>query len=157
MRDLTATHSLHSLTVRLSVVAAVIDFFFQPLFIPLLSFVIYQIVSVVVCVKASSRHSISRTADTFKRRNSRAVICFMYKKKKTQRSQRRDLKLERLCSVSDPGQMKWTWRRFRQSALLSPLSTVRFLERTRKHKASSAIGPNGWPAQLPARRAAPLY
>lgn len=34
MRDLTATHSLHSLTVRLLVVAAVIDFFFffKPLF-----------------------------------------------------------------------------------------------------------------------------
>lgn len=81
MRDLTATHGLHSLTVRLLVVAAVIDFFFQPLFIPLLSFVIYQIASIVVCVKALRRHSISRTAEMLKHRNSRAVICFMYIKK----------------------------------------------------------------------------
>lgn len=85
MRDLTATHSLHSLTVRLLVAAAVIDFFFflnsRPLFAPLVSFIIYQIASLIVCVKASSSHSISRTADTFKRRNSQAVICFMYKKK----------------------------------------------------------------------------
>lgn len=157
MRDLTATHSLHSLTARLLVAAAVIDFFFQTIAHFLYHWFLLYSIKLYLLLFALSSHSVSGTVDTFKRRNSRAVICFMYKIKKSERSQRQDLKFERLCSVSDPRRMKWTRRRFHESALLSPLSTVRFLERTRNHKASSAFGSDGQPAQLLAHRAAPLY
>lgn len=105
MRDLTATHSLHSLTVRLLVVAAVIDFFFFPTTFYTTTFFCNLSNCVDCCFvwKLGAATASAEQQIRSKRRNSRAV-CFLYKnkKQKCERSQRQDLKLERLCSVSDP-------------------------------------------------------
>lgn len=50
--------------------------------------------------------------------------------------------------VPPPSQMKWTRCHFRESALLSALSMVKFLKHIRKDKASSAIRLDSRPAQL---------